>query len=493
MKLKFVRPEIVSVCALLFILIYVLMLRPVIGVADNGDFSRIMGSTGLHYITSDFDERYFGFVNREYRVGIPIPFGGGYFSTEIFAVALSVFLSQSVAASGIFDIRYLSFAYSMVLIAALFLIAFGIRKKWSLAGWMSAAITVLVFSDTAYISYFNSLYGEAVTLVFLLLMAGAGIYMASTAKPQLWVLVLFFSGAIFFSGAKVQNSPAGLLAVLLSFRFIRLRRDALWKRTIFVSTACVIAVSVLSYVTISKDIKICNKYQTVFYGILKDSHDPAGDLRELGLKPEYKVLTGTNYFMKEYPIDIRTSDFKKDIDANISHIKIAAFYLKHPGRLINKLEVAAFNGFKLKQGFGNYEKYPGVSYKTTVEILNFWSNFKLNMLPHTLLFIFLFFTGFILVLLIEYIRNRDSQTRLIIELLAFISITGVLQFVMPIIGDGEADLSKHLFLFNVCFDMMFAAAAVYCFSKGIYKFYGKFLFAKRIPTCRFNRDTQDEI
>lgn len=462
MKLKYVRPEIVSVCALVFILLYVLMLRPIIGVADNGDFSRIMGSTGLYYIPSGFDERYFGFVNREYRIGIPIPFGGGYFSTEIFMVALAVFLSQSVLSSGIFDIRYLSFIYSIVFIAAVFLITLGIRKKWSPAGWMSVVVSVLVFSDTAYISYFNSLYGEAVTQAFFLLMAGAGIYLASNVKPNMWVLILFFTGAVFFAGAKVQNSPAGLLAALLSFRLFRLRSDVLWKRTVIVSTIFVIAISVLSYITIARDIKTCNKYQTVFYGILKDSPDPAGDLRELGLKPEYKALAGTNYFMKEYPIDIRTPEFKKEIDDNIKHLKIAGFYFKHPGRLLDKLKLAAFNGFKLKQGFGNYEKYPGLAYKTTADIISFWSNFKLKTLPHTLLFILLFFAGFFLVLVVEYLRNKDSQTRLLMEILAFISFTGVLQFVMPIIGDGEADLSKHLFLFNVCFDMMFAAAAIYC-------------------------------
>ncbi len=462
MKLKFVRPEIVSVFACLFILIYVLMLRPVIGVADNGDFGRIMGSTGLNYMSSAFDDRYFGYVNREYNLGIPIPFGGGYFSTEIFIVAVAVLLSQSVLPSGIFDIRYLSLVYILVFIAALFLIVLGIRKKWGWAGWLTAAVVVLVFSDMAYVSYFNSFYGEAVTLAFLLLMIGAGIYLAIDEKPKLAVLILFFAGAAFFAGAKVQNSPAGLLAALLGLRFVRLRKDGWWRLTVIFSTVLVIVVSALSYFTISRDIKTCNKYQTVFYGILKDSPDAAGDLKELGLDPRYKVLAGTNYFMDEYPIDIRTPEFKKEIDTKIDHLKIAGFYLKHPGRLLDKLEVAAMNGFKLKQGFGNYEKYPGIAYKTTANVLSFWSNFKLEALPHTLLFLSVFLAGFIFLLAVEYFRNREVKARLFIELMAFICLTGMMQFVMPIIGDGEADLSKHLFLFNVCFDLMFATAVVYC-------------------------------
>ncbi len=461
-KVKYLTPEIAAAGAAIFILFYVLMLRPVVGVADNGDFPRIMGSTGLKYIPVSYEERYFGFVNREYSLGLPIPFGGGYFSTEIFIVALAVFLSQSVASTGIFDIRYLSFMYSVVFAAAIFLGVGAVRRKWRGAGWLSALLFVFIFTDIGYIAYFNSLYGEAVTLVFLLLMAGTGLFLVLDEKPRLWTLILFFAGAAFFSGAKVQNSPAGLLAILLGLRFLKLRKDVLWRRTIIGLSAAVIGVSLLSYFTISPDIKICNKYQTVFYGILKDSPDPAGDLRELGLDPKYAVLAGTNYFMAEYPIDIRTPAFKKELDTGVNHIKIAAFYLKHPDRLVKKLETAAYNGFKLKQGFGNYEKYPGITYKKTADILSIWSDFKLKLLPHTLPFVGVFFGLFILVLIYRYRKNKDPQARLLAEILAFISLTGIMQFVMPIIGDGEADLSKHLFLFNVSFDLMFITAATYC-------------------------------
>lgn len=40
-------------------------------------------------------------------------------------------------------------------------------------------------------------------------------------------------------------------------------------------------------------------------------------------------------------------------------------------------------------------------------------------------------------------------------------IIGIIQFIIPVICDGEADLSKHLFLFNVCFDIMFIYMVVW--------------------------------
>lgn len=466
MKLvKFLKPEFVVAFAAVVILTYVLMFRPIIGVADNGDFPRIMNSVGLSYIPTSYEDRYFGYVNREYKVGISVPFGGGYFSTELIPVTAAILLGRSLNAQGNFDIRYLGFIYSLVFIAAIALIVACVRKKWGAAGWIAAVLAVFIFMDTGYTAYFNSFYGEAVTLVFLLLTLGTGLYLAFSVKPRLWVLLLFFTGAAFFAGAKVQNAPAGILAILLGFRFIRLRHDALWRRTVVASMVVVVAVSILSYALVSREIKICNKYQTVFYGILKDSPDPSADLEELGLDTKLSVLAGTNYFMDQYPVDIRTVEFKKNIDANVNHLKIAMFYMRHPERLIGKLEVAANNGFKLVQGFGNYEKYPGITYKKTAKIFTIWSDFKLKLLPHSLLFLILFYgtCGFIIVM--EYLRQRETGNYIVLELSALVWLTGIMQFVMPIIGDGEADLSKHLFMFNVCFDLMFFALTTYCLSR----------------------------
>ncbi|MNC62237.1 hypothetical protein D3C75_1122420 [compost metagenome] len=35
-----------------------------------------------------------------------------------------------------------------------------------------------------------------------------------------------------------------------------------------------------------------------------------------------------------------------------------------------------------------------------------------------------------------------------------LGLIGLFSFLVPILGDGRADIGKHLFLFNVSFDMM---------------------------------------
>jgi hypothetical protein len=466
-SIKKLKTEVLTALAVIVILSLILMPRPIIGVADNGDFARIMNSTGLSYLSSDRAERYFGYVNRLYNIGYIIPFGGSYLSTQIPLVLLAVCLNKAISGAALFDIRTLGAIYTLILAAAAYLTTGCIRRRTGFVSLFPALVIIFVFCDIGYTAYFNSLYGEPVTFTFLLLMAGMALTLAAEEKPAVWMLLLFGLAALFFAGAKVQNAPAGLLLALLCIRLAWLRRDAVWQ-SIAVFTAAVLAfVSLSCYLGVSWEIKVCNKYQSVFYGILLNSPDPAGDLKELGLDPVLVPLAGTNYFMESYPIDIRTPEFKKMIYDNINYTKVAGFYFRHPARLLQKLEVAAEKGFQLKQGFGNFEKYPGIYYKQTTNSFGFWSDFKMNVLPHTLFFIAIFYAAVFLALIYEYCRSENTGKRFLIEFLGFAAITGILQFLLPVIADGEADFSKHLFLFNLSFDMLFSSGLTYIVLKAL--------------------------
>lgn len=459
------KSEYIAAGIVLGILCCILFFRPITGVADNGDFARIMNSTGLQYTTGSQSDRYFGFVNRLYETGFIMPFGGGYFSTQLPIVLLAVFISRTLLNTGLFDIRFLGAIYTLAFTAAVFLAVRCVRKRSGFSGAVAAIALIFVFCDTGYISYFNSLYGEPVSSVFLLLLTAAALLLASGEKPALWALALFGLSAAIFAGAKIQNSPAGILAALLLLGAVRLRKDKLWKRVSVILAVSVVAVSAICYIGVSEDIKVCNKYQTVFYGILRGSSDPERDLGELGLDPSLAALAGTHYFMEEYPVDIRTPEFKKMLSARVNHIRVLSFYLRHPARLLQKLEYAADNGFRLNQGVGNFEKYPGIEYKQVTKALSFWGGFKQNVLPHSLLFLAAIYLTAALVIVYELFRRHGASERFITGTAGFILLTGMLQFVLPVIGDGDADLSKHLYLFNVSFDLLIVAGLTYFSAK----------------------------
>lgn len=462
MREKIFRLETAAVLAAAVIMGCFLMVRPIIGVADNGDFCRIMGQTGLEHISPNYDDRYFGYVNREFRVTETSQPDERYYSSEIFLINLAKTINNIVYPNkSIFDIRFLAFIYGCILLTSIFLIIKYNKQDKHFANWVSAAFLVFTFTDIGYISYFNSLYGEAVSMTFLLLTAALGICLVKRKNPSIYVLTGFFMAAVFLVGAKAQNAPTGFILALFGLRLLPLRNDAFWKGTTAIFCLIVAAVSIQSYMSIPDNIKICNKYQTVFYGILKDSPDPEGDLDELGIEKDLAVLAGTNFFMREYPLNIKDPGLLDKINSKVNPIKITAFYIKHPERFAQKMNTAAKWGFQLIQGFGNYEKASNIEYKKTAGPLGLWSNFKMKSIPHSLIFIVLFFSAYFAVLFVQHTRAGSLPQKLYREIFILIGLFGTMQFVIPIIGDGEADLSKHLFLFNVCFDLMMVASVAW--------------------------------
>lgn len=454
--------EVVAVLYVAVFLTCVLMLRPIIGVADNGDFQRIMSTTGLSYLTDDYEERYFNFVNREFFMTTPFKKGVGYFSTEVPLVFIAKIISSIVFFDkGIFDIRLLAVLYCCLFLLFIYIITKYNRSPIPFVNYISVILTILVFTDLGYISYFNSLYGEALSFTALLLLVALTVYISKSNNPSSFLLIGFYLSAILLTGAKAQYAPIGLVLAPFSLLLLRIKNSIKWRKTIAVCASLLVITSVLSYFSIPGVMRVCNKYQSIFYGVLKNSQSPEADLDELGLRKEYAELAGTNFFMEEYPINIKEPMFLKEINKSVSPFKVGLFYLRHPKRYIDKLEITADKAFNLIQGFGNYEKTKGYGIKKEVGYFRMWNDFKAKVLPHSLLFVLLFFITFAIILSVQYIKAKKSTEKLYFGIFILVMLIGIIQFIVPVICDGEADLSKHLFLFNVCFDLMFVYMAVW--------------------------------
>ncbi|HEY4392116.1 MAG TPA: hypothetical protein VGN02_12290, partial [Paenibacillus sp.] len=153
---------------------------------------------------------------------------------------------------------------------------------------------------------------------------------------------------------------------------------------------------------------------------------------------------------------------KPDFYDRISHMDVLLFYFKHPSRLIGKMEFAANNSMSIRPYYlGNYLKQENKPSGAVAYSYSGWSQFKNTHMPKSLLFIALFYATYYIVAMFEYIRRRDRVSRIRTELMMLIGLVGIVGFLLPILGDGQADIGKHLFLFNVCFDMMLVVSVIW--------------------------------
>lgn len=458
---KLITIEFIYVIVAACIAIWLLFTGPFIGVADNGDFLRIMGSAGLNYYDAleSYEDRFFGYAHAHFAYDAF--FRGFYPSTQIILVAIARFIGQLFNSSA-FDIRILGAIYVALLLAAGYVLIKYNKTKSRITAIALTALMLIVFSDIGYLAYFNSLFGEPVSFVFLLLALGLGLLLTKQDKPSSLVLVLFFAAVLFLTCSKTQNAPIGAGFALIGLRYAWMEKDKRWRRLALSLSAVTILASAVMYAAAPKDFKHINMYQTVFFGILNESPDVMGDLEELGLPSHLSVLAGTNYFQSGTAIKQDDPSLKADFYDRMSHMDVLLFYMKHPGRLVSKMEYAAENGMTIRPYYlGNYEKSEGKPSGALSFAYSTWSEFKRQYVPNALWFIAVFYVLYYAAALFEWLRRYDNRSRIAIELFMLLGLTGIFSFLIPILGDGQADLGKHLFLFNVIFDMMVVTAIVW--------------------------------
>jgi len=433
-----------------------------IGVADNGDFLRIMGSIGLNYydMQESYEDRFFYFAHAHYAYDTF--FRGFYPSTQLILVVIARLFGQ-LFNSAVFDIRVLGAIYAILLVIANVILIRVYRSKGLLVSIVLTALLLFVFHDIGYLAYFNSLYGEPVTFIFLLLTMALGLRLASMEKPTKALLVLFFVACLFLVCSKTQNAPIGILFAFIFIRYAALRdHGRSWKRLALSLGAALIVISAAAYVFAPKDFKQINLYQTVFFGILHHSPDVEGDLKKLGLPSYLSVLAGTNYFQGDTEIKQDDPRLQEDFYDRMSHGDVMLFYLKQPGRLIEMMSYAAEHSMNIRPYYlGNYEKSEGKPAGAVTSKYSGWSELKRNFVPSKLWFIVLVYVVYYGAAVYEWIRARQLRTRIQAELFMLLGLVGCVGYLIPIVGDGLADLSKHLFTFNVVFDMMLVTVVMW--------------------------------
>ncbi len=140
----------------------------------------------------------------------------------------------------------------------------------------------------------------------------------------------------------------------------------------------------------------------------------------------------------------------------MSNTKLIKFYILHPSRLINAMEKTANHAFYKKINLGTYSKDSGMPEGSSDYRCVLWGTLS-QKLPKTLWFIAPMYLLFILGGLYEAIKHKNLYAYLFLIILTM----GALQFPMPYLGNGNADITKQLYLFNEIFYLGIVVSVVY--------------------------------
>src|SRR5690242_15197025 len=133
-----------------------LLLPPVVGLANTGDFGKI---TGVFGFGAPEDDDY-KFISVRYTFEPKYKFLMGYFSSEHLLAAGALGLNAVFHRSGGFDLRWIGLIHAALILCALALCP--TRPV------LVTLLLLLIFGDISYVGELNSFYMDAAAYVFLL-------------------------------------------------------------------------------------------------------------------------------------------------------------------------------------------------------------------------------------------------------------------------------------------------------------------------------------
>lgn len=465
----------------LFLIVFLFMCsllfsKPFVGIADNGDFSRVIQPLGF---ASDTYPRFFYAAKDFYITTLdnsqnlqtviknillpPVENEHDYTTTHALFIKIAMIVNTFVQLLmgreiANFDIRSLGFVYNVFYTIGLTLFMMKIDFSKQKLRILHVLLILVMFCDIGYLVHFHSFFGEAAILVSIFLIAGMIAFLIQDHKERKIPLLFLFISCLLFIGAKVANAPVGILLSLFSLAFLPIRKDKISKAIIVVGSVSILIFSIVSFTKTPEWMQKMNNYNTIFYGILKDSPSPKQDLIDMGIDVKYASLKDTSPF--SHVADYRGEQITKEVYKKASHTDVLKFYLTQPKRFLNKLNLSAENSVPLKPSYlNNYEidDYPD-SLRFTNRF-SLWENIRKQAVGHAFIIILgysIIFFCIIAASLIAFVKSKNKDYKDLVNILACLLLlfTAAGQFIIPIVGNGEADLQKHMFLFNVCFDLM---------------------------------------
>ncbi|MEK8126497.1 hypothetical protein WMW72_01065 [Paenibacillus filicis] len=457
---RWVSPAALAAAGVFLITTIALFVPPYIGMADNGDYFRILYGNGLYFSAPDYNSQYLGYFVKQY--GLLQYFnenGAALFSSQSLFIHMAMFLNGMLHSTEVFDIRFQAAIYTVLYTAAVYLLVEAVTWKLSRGiGYSIAALAIFMFADTGYTAYFSSFYSESVVLIMAMLVVASGLLLYRKRYNDYAMLAVFAVSALLLTTSKQQNAPVGVIMAIVGVVLVWIRGGRAYKSLTASILIGLFVVGIGTYVLIPKEFVNINKYHAMTRGVLMDSPDPEATLKAFGIDKQFAVLNRSIYYHPYTTVDVDSELLDKEFYSQYGFGSILAYYLTHPDQAGKMLNLAARSGFTIRPpAMGNYEISVGKPFGTQTVFFSGYSLLKDALAPKTFGFIIIWtlvVMGLYMPSFIAAIRARRMRLVLRLPLITMMILVGLSGILVSIIGAGDADLSKHEFLFTASFDLV---------------------------------------
>jgi hypothetical protein len=456
---KYISPASLAAFGVALIVLIELFIPPYIGMADNGDYYRILYSNGLYFNVPDYTSQTLGYFVKNFGIFQHYNENSALlWSSQTLFVRLALMISEWLGYDQQFDIRIQASLYGVLYVGAVYLLVKAATwRASSRAGYGLAAAAIFIFGDIGYVAYFNSFYSESVVLIMLLLLFSSCMLLYQRQYNDYILLFLFGASALILTTSKQQNAPIGLIVAIIAILFVFLRRGRVFRMFAGLQAAVLLLTAIGTYALIPEQFVNINKYHAMTRGVLMTADNPEEALDFFGIDKQFAVLTGAIYYDQFSPMPVESEEMQVQFLDKYGFPSIARYYLTHPGAASKIFETAAHNAFSNRTKLGNYEKAAGKPFGARTAAFSGYSYLKELAAPKTSGFVVLWMiviAGLYAPSFYKAVKARSLRRALRLPVVLMMMASGLCAMGVAVIGAGDADIAKHEFLFAVAFDLV---------------------------------------
>lgn len=443
------RIQRVALLAACGIVAYQLFLPPVVGLANNGDFGKILGLFDL--AAPGADE--FRYAPTKYHFDSGHHFVSGFHSSETLLVAAAVAVNAVFSKDGSFDIRFMGAVHGALFLLAFYLFLPLLDSLPPVPRAVLPFLVVFVFCDVMYVSWLNSFHMDAAAYVFFLL---AIVFFLRGVKWQSGVeRAGLLICCLLLVTSKAQHCLWGALIALL----LLWKSGALCPRgpKLFggAAAALMLAATVFGWNGTPRDYAPRGYYSVIFFQILPASKDAVGDLRELGLDESYLRYIGTHAYSEGAPME--DPDFVRNFSQKTSYGRLAWFFIRRPRPAYQAILVRLGGAARQRPAMGNFDRSVGAPPFAESQAFSFWSDVKKRAFYEKGSRYLLYFVSLALLICVLLISRRRTMADGLVASGCALAVMALVEMLVASLADA-VETTRHFFLFNAALDLILVSS-----------------------------------
>jgi hypothetical protein len=459
-----IRLAFMSTVVCMIMMIIILFTSPYLGVANDSIANNKMSAYGLKYLEKDMvsdDENGDAFLSNEYFIKTYriVHSDEQELSSQALIVSAAKGIDYLFTKDNLFDIRFLGGLYALLWLPGVFLILKSALERVSYfsEGIVLAVFGTLIFADVSYITYFNSLYPDALLYICMLYISGSALSLHKENKwNHMYLLILMVAG-ICLTFVSKKSFSAGIFLAFFCFLQIQFFKEYRSKLLLLMVVSVLLFSSVVSFFQGNEEFDITGKFHAMTRGVLLQSNDPSKTLENMDIDVSYSILTDYSLY-DYYPVsEIGNQLLQDDFLDRYTTADIALYYIKHPGSMASMWDLGVKASFNLRRDYcSNYEKSVGMPPMSKSIFWSSWSIFKERSAPKTIGYLILIIIA-IFIMSGKKIFNKHTLDRwnyIYFTLMMTLLFIGLGDITDVVIKSGDAQLVQFNMVLGIILDIL---------------------------------------